>query len=107
MFDLPSQETLRTIALITAAIGQTLFVLLYATFPWWDNFVGRALFLKAISLAALLDVLMLGRKFDWPYEDVTFVVLYLFMTAGIWWQFVAFLRVRLGSAEKQQTGVGR
>lgn len=107
MFDLPSLDTLRSIALFTAAIGQTLFVLLYATFPWWDNFVGRALFLKALSLCALLDVLIIGRSVDWPHEDATFVALYFAMALGICWQCVAFLRVRLGSAEKQKTGVGQ
>lgn len=103
---LPDLETIRTVTLIFAAIGQTCFVLLYAFFPWWANFVGRALFLKAITLAFLLDALVLGRKYDWPHEDTTFVGLYGLMALGIWWQFIAFLRVRMGSAEKQRTGVG-
>lgn len=95
----------RTVTIITAAIGQTLFVALYLTWPWWKEFLGRALFTKAVSLGALLDVAVIGRLTDWPKEDFTFVTLYGLVALGIWIQLIAFLRVRMSSTSGR--GVGR
>lgn len=85
----------RTAALLAAAIGQTAFVVLYAFFPWWEKFLGRALFFKAFALGLLADVAIFGRLTDWRYEDETFVAMYALLALGIWVQFFAFLRVRL------------
>lgn len=90
----PSIHFWRTAGIVAAAIGQTLFVLLYGTFPWWRNFLGRALFGKALAFMLLVDIAVAGRAFDWRYEDTTFVVLYWTLALGIWWQFFAFLRVK-------------
>jgi ABC-type sugar transport system permease subunit len=92
---MPSIEFWRTVTIIIAALGQTMFVLLYMTFPWWEEFLGRALFFKACALGLLVDVAVAGRIWDWTYEDETFVVLYAILATGIIAQFVAFLRVRL------------
>lgn len=94
----------RTAGIAMAAIGQTAFVLLYLTFPWWEKFLGRALFFKAVTFALLVDIAVLGRVLDWDFEDVTFVVLYWITALGIWAQFVAFLRVRL---QHRQDAVSR
>lgn len=101
----PTSEQTRGAALIAAAVGQTAFVILYAFFPWWANFVGRALFVKGVSLAALLDLGLLARVQHWPYEDAVFTALYLLMAIGVWSQFIAFLRVRLASGRKREEGV--
>lgn len=93
--DFMSIDFWRTTALASAAIGQTLFVLLYMTFPWWKNFLGRALFFKALALGLLTDVAICGRVWDWDTEEQTFVTLYCVLAIGIWFQFFAFLRVRL------------
>lgn len=87
-------ETWRSIALVSMALGQTIFAVLYVTWPWWKNFLGQALFFKAISFGVLLDALLVGRMYDWPYEDATFTVLYYVVAVAIWWQVFAFLRVR-------------
>lgn len=87
-------EMWRTITIVTAAIGQTMFVLLYMTFPWWKAFLGRALFFKACAFGILLDVAVVGRLVDWSNEDGTFVVLYGVLAVGIWAQFFAFLRTK-------------
>lgn len=95
----------RTTAIISAAIGQTLFILLYVTFPWWRTFLGRALFYKALSFGVLLDVAVMGRMFDWKYEDATFVCLYFLLSTGIWVQFGAFIRVKAtGRRIEMRTG---
>lgn len=85
----------RTAGLALAAVGQTAFVLLYLTFPWWRQFLGRALFFKAAALALLTDVAIAGRIYDWPREEETFIVLYWVLALGIWAQFFAFLVIRL------------
>jgi len=91
-------ETWRSIALYGIAIGQTLFVLLYLTFPWYKSFLGRALFYKAFILAVLLDLALFARlnptMFDW---DAIFTVLYFLLGIGIWYQFSAFLRIRIAA----------
>lgn len=93
----------RTTAIISAAVGQTLFVLLYATFPWWRTFLGRSLFFFAAALGLLLDVAVVGRMLDWKYEDNTFVCLYFLLSTGIWVQFGAFLRVKhRGSLKRKE-----
>jgi hypothetical protein len=89
-----SVEFWRTLAICVAAVGQTAFVLLYVTFPWWDSFLGRALFFKSLALCALVDVAVVGRVYDWRYEDQTFVGLYSLMALGILAQLSAFIRVR-------------
>lgn len=99
-----SWEFWRTVALLSAAVGQTLFVALYATFPWWEKFLGRALFFKALALGALADVAVAGRIWDWPYEDQTFTVLYWTLSLGIWAQAYAFLRVRLRHQQRNVSG---
>lgn len=84
----------RSMALLTVAVGQTLFVSMYAWWPWWKNFLGRALFFKSVSLMALADIGLAGRAFDWPHEDLTFTCIYWALAGGVWWQFFAFYRVR-------------
>lgn len=101
LFDL---DTWRTITLGTVALGQTAFVLLYATFPWWKKFLGRALFFKALTLAILVDAYMITRMIPWDHYDVLFVVLYAFFAIGVWFQFAAFLRVRVQHRQNQVSG---
>jgi hypothetical protein len=94
----------RTAGIIFAAIGQTLFTVLYFTFPWYANFLGRALFFKAVAFMTLVDVAVAGRIWDWPYEDNIFVLLYWVLGLGIWYQFIAFLRVRLNNRQDAVSG---
>lgn len=84
----------RSIALGSVALGQTLFVALYLTFPWWKTFLGRALFYKALILMILADFAFLARVFDFAGEDVLFVILYGLLATGVWFQFAAFLVVK-------------
>ena len=97
-------EFWRTFGILFAATGQTLFTLLYFMFPWYANFLGRALFFKALAFMTLVDVAVFGRIYDWPYEDQLFVVLYWVLGLGIWYQFVAFLRVRLDGRQDSVSG---
>lgn len=94
----------RTVTIIVAAVGQTMFALLYMTFPWWRNFLGRALFFKTCAFGALVDVAVVGRMWDWSGEDGTFVVLYGALAIGIWLQFIAFLRIRMEGRQDSVSG---
>lgn len=87
-------EFWRTLALGSAAVGQTAFVLLYSTFPWWRSFLGRALFYKACTLCVILDVFIVARLLDFGRLDVVFIIMYVALSLGIWFQFFAFLYVK-------------
>lgn len=102
--DAPGILFWRTAGIVFAAVGQTAFVLLYITFPWWRTFLGKSLFFKAFAFALLVDVAVAGRVWDWPNEDVYFVVLYWLLGLGIWAQFIAFLRVKLADGQDQVSG---
>lgn len=96
---MPDLETWRTITLASAALGQSCFVLLYVNFPWWRTFLGRALFYKALILGVFTDSIFLSRLFNWGANDTFFITLYGLLGIGIWWQVVAFLRVKRVSGD--------
>lgn len=95
---------LRTVALTVAAVVQTAFVLFYTTFPWWQTFLGRALYGKAVVLMLIVDFACLSRWFDFGANDRIFVVLYAALSVGIVWQFIAFVRVRLQGRTAEVSG---
>jgi len=41
-------------ALIVAVAGQTVFLVVYGTRPWWKHYVGKALFFKSLALGLAL-----------------------------------------------------
>ena len=82
----------RTVTISLAAVGQTLFVLLYMTYPWYRTFLGRALFIKALTFVLLLDVAVAGSIWNWNHEEKWIVLLYGLTAFGIWAQLIAFLR---------------
>lgn len=94
-------EFWRTFNLGAVAVGQTAFVLLYCTFPWWKRPLGRALFFKAVALAVVVDAFMIYRIAPFPHADVFFVGLYGVLALGVWAQFGGFLRVKLRHREDQ------
>lgn len=100
-FDPSDVDMWRTLTLGLAALGQVAFATLYMTFPWWKTFLGRALFYKAVMLAVLVTMGWTSRTFGFGRTDLVFVPLYGLLAIGIWWQFIAFLRVkREGSTYK-------
>lgn len=96
-------DTWRMLIIALAAVGQTLFVILYTTFPWYRTFLGRALFIKATTFMLLLNTAALGRIWDWPHEDAIIVALYGLTAFGIWAQFVAFTVQRFGDGDQDST----
>lgn len=97
----PTQDTWRTLTLGGVATGQIAFCLLYATFPWYKSFLGRALFFKALVLALITGTYLLTRLLGWTNINETFIILYGLLAVGVWVQFFAFLKVRReGKAER-------
>lgn len=109
----------RDLPVAFAAIPQTLFLLLYSlpmfgAGPWWRDFTGRALFLKALTLALLLDTATLGYVagllagaelvYGWPADnaiDAAIVVLYWLVAAAITYQFAALVRSRIHARRRR------
>lgn len=96
---MPDLDAWRTITITTAAVGQTLFTLLYLMMPWWRSFLGRALFFKAVTFMVLVDMAMLSQVWEFGNRDAVFVWLYAFLALGIWAQTLAFVIVRLKGRE--------
>lgn len=79
-------------AVIIGGIGQTGYVLLYALAPWWRDVVGRALFVKGLALALILDVGV--ASFYVTIPRWVFVTLYWFIAAAVWQQFATLVAQR-------------
>lgn len=76
----------------TAAIGQTAFVILWATKPWWRTLIGRALMTKGLALALVLWFWIVGYYFPGhPYRDEIRDGLLAAVAVGIWAQVLAFI----------------
>lgn len=99
-----SAEEWRVILFGIAAFLQTTFVLLYLTFPWYETFLGRALFGKALSLAVVMDVFLASHVFGLGAPNAMFLVLYVVLILGIGAQTLAFLRVRLAGRQNEVSG---
>lgn len=78
-------------ALWVAALGQTGFVLLYATRPWWRHFVGRALFFKSATLAAVLWLTIVNHYLVYRYQLQVSVMLTWAVAVAICYQFTALV----------------
>ena len=74
----------RNLPIVASAIPQTLFALIYSlpmlgAGEWWRTFVGRALFFKSLTLAALVDFVTLaivtravrGATWNWSVTEYT------------------------------------
>lgn len=100
-------EMWRRAIIVIAATGQTLFVLLYVTFPWYRTFLGKALFIKATTFMLLLNTAAAGFIWNWPHEEIWMVTLYGLTTFGIWAQFTAFFVQRFGNGDQDSTQLRR
>jgi hypothetical protein len=83
-----------------SAVGQTLFVVLWMTMPWWRHWVGRALMVKSIALGIYLDFALVHNYIDpYPALPLLGVILFGFITIGIWTQLAT-----LAHEAKRPTG---
>ena len=103
-----------TLPLLLSALPQTAFVLIFAcpwfgAGEWWRDRVGRALFFKSLTLAAVFDVLLariaylmaqagnVTVKTSPPAAAIewVFAALYWLIFAGVVYQLAALVRERV------------
>lgn len=75
-------------------VGQVLFVATWALLPWWKEWVGRALMMKASTLGLLLlmtitNTMFMLRGIRYPGIDVVTAFGYVLVTMGVWAQPLA------------------
>lgn len=88
--------TLTAFSVLFVALGQTLFVLFYISLPWWRTFLGRILFVKAVSFALFVDVAVGVHFLEWAGEDLLIVTLYSMVGLSVWAQLSAFIYLGRG-----------
>ena len=85
-------HTVIEVLLWVSAIGQSLFVIVWATRPWYRHWVGRALMVKTVALALYLDFAVLVNFVDpFPALQLLGVILFGHITVGIWSQVVVIV----------------
>lgn len=84
----------RTAAVGFIAVGQFSFVAMYATFPWQNSALGKALFVKASLFAFTMIVLFAARFTGLRDSDGIMAAMYGLLGVGVWVQFVAIVVVR-------------
>src|SRR5690242_12669648 len=79
------------IALVVATFVQSLFILIYATRPWWRARVGRALFLKSTSLCVVLWLTLIGTFYIYPAENVVNALALCLVAVAVTYQLAVLL----------------
>lgn len=88
-----------------AAVGQTLFVLLYSSLPWWKSEVGRALYLKAVTMVVFVDAVAVRVFFPEIVTQQVALYLYGAVAVAIWYQLIALIKVRLRAKKNEVSEV--
>lgn len=75
-------------------VGQTTFVAIWATLPWWRLWVGRALMLKSFALdlliaAAVANYWLVTELGPYPGMDIITMTTHILILLGIWSQVFA------------------
>ena len=91
-----SYDAILLLIILVAAIPANGFPLLYGIgAPWWRSDIGRALFLKSSGLAAFVDLSLLFLWLgEYPGRNELRVVVYTFVTVGLWYQFSVLVRTQ-------------
>ena len=78
--------------IVGTAPAITLFTVLYGlTTKWWQQWIGRALFLSSMGLALLVDISLLYRVLgdDYALRDVVRLTVYSIIFLGAWFKLIA------------------
>lgn len=82
------------IALILVWIGgtaQTLFVLIWATQPWFREWMTRAIMTKSLGIMLLLDLSLFGYYVTYAAAQLVGLIVIMFVTLGALLQVVALI----------------
>lgn len=90
-------ETLQAIDLWVVhgmLIGQLVFVIVWASLPWWKEWIGRALMLKSFALLLLLLIAVVNYWViqlwgGYPGMELVTLGTHILVFLGIWSQVVA------------------
>lgn len=71
-----------------------MFPIVYAFRPWRQSAIGRALMVKAVGMALLIDISIIYNVLgdNYPLRNLVRVIVYALIVVGIWSQFIAMLR---------------
>jgi NhaP-type Na+/H+ or K+/H+ antiporter len=76
-----------------AALPANLFPLVYSRRPWRASFLGRALMVKAVGIALLIDLSIVRLVLpEIPYYEILRLVVFAVVATGIWLQFMSLVR---------------
>lgn len=82
-----------TVLIFVAAIPANVFPVVYSRRPWHRTFVGRALMVKAVGVALLVDTsifrIVAGNEYEWLV--VVRAIVYTIITVGLTLQCIALL----------------
>lgn len=84
-------QHLGLVAVIVATFAQTLFILIYATRPWWRVRVGRALMLKSASLCVVLWLTLVGTFLTYRDQEQVDALALCLIALAIVYQLVVLL----------------
>lgn len=111
-------EFWRYAPVILCAPAQTAFVLIYSirgfgAGKWWRDYIGRALFIKSVTLDLLIVSATIAYAYNWAngvYTSITFdtdrywkdweslvIIGYWLVLFGVYYQLYALIRQRLSS----------
>jgi hypothetical protein len=79
------------VAILVAAVFQSVFVVVYLSRPWWRHFVGRALALKSTSLLVVLWLTIVNTFFRYPGQKQLSTVALWLVACAIVYQLIALL----------------
>lgn len=87
-------DTVAVLLVLGMAPPATLFPIIYGlSGPWWRLPIGRALMMKSVGLALLVDISLLYNWFGDDYwgREVVRLVVFSLIFCGLWMQFGALL----------------
>lgn len=76
-----------------AAVGQTLFVIIYLFRPWWRSLVGRAVFFDKLTMALFIDAICLRVLFPGIVSREVAITFYAIAAVAIWFQLFTLIRI--------------
>lgn len=81
---------------LLAAIPALGFVTLYTFMPWHKSEVGRGVMISMSATTLLVGMGVLRVFFGTEYQgrELLVVIVYSAVVFGLWWMFIALLRVR-------------
>lgn len=100
-----TDELWRLIVIFGAALGQTLFIMVYAFTPWWRGHVGRAVFLANFTLCILIDTIAIRVFVNNHGTDVFALVAYSAVAVAIWYQLGVLIRTRLKAKKNEVSSI--